>query len=76
MTYEALHNWLHGYNGWDNWEYRAGVMSEDDVMVEYDPCYKSNRIYSRTSIYHGFKGNFTSAQARRSDRNAYKDNRL
>ena len=35
-TCAAIHNWLHKYDGWDNWEGRAGVVHEDDISVKYD----------------------------------------
>ena len=73
LTCGALHNWLHEYDGWDDWEDRAGVVTEDDIEVEYNPCDISNKTYSRNSTYHGFDGNFTRAQARRGDRRAYRD---
>ena len=72
LTCAVLHNWLHDYDGWDDWEGRAGIVSEDDILVEYDPCDESNRVYSKSSNYHGFEGNFTRAQMRRIDRRAYR----
>ena len=73
MTCAAIHNWLQDYDGWDDWEDRAGLMTEEDVNVEYDPCDESNRTYRRGSSYHGFEGNFTRSQARREDSGAYRD---
>ena len=70
-TCGALHNWLHEYDGWDDWEMRAGVVSEDDILIEYDPCDENNKVYSRTSLYSRFSGNFTRSEARRADGYAY-----
>ena len=71
-TCAAIHNWLHNYDGQDDWKVRAGVITEEDVMVEYDPYDESNRLYSKTSSYHEFQGNFTRTQARRENRVAYR----
>ena len=49
-----------------------GVVTEEDILIEYDPCNASNRVYSRSSSYHGFDGNFTRSQMRRDDRRAYR----
>ena len=73
MTCAALHNWLHDYDGYDDWEGRAGVVTEEDITVEYDPCYQSNCTYSPWLTYFGFDGNFTRAHASRLDPNAFHD---
>ena len=70
-TCGALHNWLHEYNVWDNWEERSGVVDQDDVVMEYDPCNKHNVTYLRTSFYSTFTGNFIRSVAMRRDANAY-----
>ena len=72
-TCAALHNWLHEYDGYDDWEGRAGVITEDDIMQEYDPCDEHNWTYSCLSIYYAFDGNFSRSQARRENPMAYSD---
>ena len=73
LTCAGIHNWLHDYDGWDDWEGRADLLTEEDVMCEYDPCDESNRCYSSTSKYHDFAGNYTRAEARRTDSAAFRD---
>ena len=55
-TCAALHNWLLDYDGWDDWELRGGLLNEDDVVVEYDPLDKYNKVYSSTSLYYNYSG--------------------
>ena len=49
MTCVALHNWLHEYDGYDDWESRVGVVTEEDIFVEYDPGDQANCTYSWSS---------------------------
>ena len=70
VTCCALHNWLHDWDGWDDWEER-GMVSSDDVMVEYDATDQHNRCWPRQSKYFGFKGNYCRSQYRREHRNAF-----
>jgi len=35
IMYCTLHSWLHFHEGWGDWQER-GMLSEDDVAVEYD----------------------------------------
>ena len=72
-TCAALHNWMHDYDGWDDREGRAGLLTDDDIQVEYDPCDESNWTYPNTSSYHAFEENFIRAQMRRLDQNSYRD---
>lgn len=45
MTCADLRNWLHDYDGWDDWEGRVVLLVEEGVMVEYDPCNEENVFY-------------------------------
>ena len=70
VTCCALHNWLHDWDGWDDWEER-GMVTSDDVMVEYDATDQHNRCWPRQSKYFGFAGNYCRSQYRREHRNAF-----
>ena len=59
----AIHDWLHEQDGWDDWE-EKGLLTDDDVVVEYDVLDKNNRCYGARSVYHGFGGDFTRMEYR------------
>ena len=46
FTCAALHNWLHNYDGWGDWEGRSGLITEDDVMVEYASYDEPNHTHT------------------------------
>ena len=47
------------------------MVSDDDVMVEYDATDQHNRCWPRQSKYFGFTGNYCRSQYRRDNRNAF-----
>ena len=59
----AIHNWLHDHDTWDDWEER-GMVSVDDVTVEYNIFDQNNRCYGKNSQYYGFSDNTTRSQMR------------
>ena len=66
ITCCGLHNWLHDHNGWDDWE-RRGMVSEEDVAVEYDICDQNNQQRGGQFSLEEFNCNFTRLQMRRRD---------
>jgi len=70
ISYCVIHNWLHLHDGWDDWQERR-VVSEEDVAVEYDVLDQNNIYYGKESQYHGFDGNFTLMQIRKSNPRLY-----
>ena len=66
----ALHNWLHEEDGWDNRE-EKGLLLAEDILVEYNVLDQNNRCYGKKSKYHGFDGNFTRMQFRRTNNRAF-----
>ena len=51
----GIHNLLHDYDGWDNWEDNV-IFDEEDIMVEYDYFDEINILHNPTSIYYNFMG--------------------
>ena len=47
------------------------MVSDDDVMVEYDATDQHNRCWPRQSKYFGFAGNYCRSQYRRDNRRAF-----
>ena len=73
-TCGALHNWLLDYDEWDDWHLRGGVINDDDVVEVYDPLDLGNQQgKNRRCSYTNFGLNFTRAEARRVDPNAFTD---
>jgi len=54
----TIHNCLHLHDGWDEWQER-GVVSEEEVTVEYDVLDQNNIHYGKEPQYHVFDGIFT-----------------
>ena len=65
FTCAMLRNWLNNYDGWDDWEGKAGLSMKEDLIAAHDPLDECNRSCSDASICHGFTRHFTWSEVRR-----------